>query len=236
MHHFLYITRLKNSSKYYVGRHSTTNINDTYFGSGKWIKSIQDKSALYREIVQFCDNEKELKQKEKILIETHINNKDCMNFNENSCGFSSKNNPMKLESNRRKTSIRMTENNITKNGHTAETKEKISYYMKHNNPTKDPAVRQKISDNLKGKNVGKVRSQELKDFFSKQRKEKYARGELVPTYGFLGKKHSKEYKEKMSNIFKNKPDVECVYCGLKMKKQQHSRWHGEKCKMNRLNV
>jgi hypothetical protein len=39
MRHIIYkITNMVNG-KYYVGRHSTTDINDGYMGSGIWIKN-----------------------------------------------------------------------------------------------------------------------------------------------------------------------------------------------------
>lgn len=95
MFHFVYKT-YSSSGYYYYGRHSTTNINDGYFGSGKWIRSIKDKSKLKREIVLFCENYEELLKKEEEYISMYINDPKCMNFNENSAGFSSVNNPNKL--------------------------------------------------------------------------------------------------------------------------------------------
>jgi len=55
MQHFIYKTT-HISGKYYIGRHSTENINDGYLGSGKWVKSIKDKSKLSREILEYCDD------------------------------------------------------------------------------------------------------------------------------------------------------------------------------------
>ena len=57
MKHFIYKTTHVNG-KYYIGRHSTENINDGYIGSGKWPISIKDKSSLTREIIEFVDNDK----------------------------------------------------------------------------------------------------------------------------------------------------------------------------------
>jgi hypothetical protein len=72
------------------------NIDDGYFGSGKWIGSIKDKSQLKRDIELFCETFEELLIKEKEYISKHINDPKCMNFNENPVGFSSINNPNKL--------------------------------------------------------------------------------------------------------------------------------------------
>jgi hypothetical protein len=52
------------SGKYYVGRHSTNNINDGYIGSGKWVRNIKDKSKLSKKILEYFDNFEELKKAE----------------------------------------------------------------------------------------------------------------------------------------------------------------------------
>jgi hypothetical protein len=95
MFHFVYKT-YSPSGFYYYGRHSTTNIDDGYLGSGKWVRSIKDKSKLKREIVLFCENIQELMKKEEEYIGKYINNPFCMNFNEKSIGFSIINNPNTL--------------------------------------------------------------------------------------------------------------------------------------------
>lgn len=95
MHHFIYKT-YSSSGLYYYGRHSTLIIDDNYFGSGKWVRSIKDKSKLKRNIELFCETFEELLIKEKEYISKHINDPKCMNFNENPIGFSSINNPNKL--------------------------------------------------------------------------------------------------------------------------------------------
>ncbi len=64
MFHYLYITT-HGDGRYYVGRHSTKNMDDGYLGSGKWVRSIKDRSSLQRMIVDFFDNEEELKSAEK---------------------------------------------------------------------------------------------------------------------------------------------------------------------------
>jgi len=95
MYHIIYKT-VSTSGLYYYGRHSTDNLNDGYLGSGKWIRTIKDKSTLKREIILFCESFDELLLKETEYIRNHINDPKCMNFNENSVGFSSVNNPNKL--------------------------------------------------------------------------------------------------------------------------------------------
>ena len=77
------------SGKYYVGRHSTSNIDDGYMGSGKWVKSVTDRSSLKKTILQFCEDEFEVKSAEQQLLDTHVGLPNCMNFNNRSSGWAS---------------------------------------------------------------------------------------------------------------------------------------------------
>jgi len=95
MYHFIYKT-YSPSGLYYYGRHTTNNLNDGYFGSGKWVRSVKDKSTLKRDIILFCENQEELLKKEEEYILKYINDPNCMNFNEKSVGFSILNNPNTL--------------------------------------------------------------------------------------------------------------------------------------------
>ena len=128
MYHFIYKTT-SNSGKYYIGRHSTKNLNDGYFGSGKWVRSLKDKTILTREILLFCD-EFELKNNEKILLEENIGKEGCMNFNLSPVGFSSGQlNPAHKQEEKERRSLRA---------------------LGDLNPSKRPEVREKMSESQKG--------------------------------------------------------------------------------------
>jgi hypothetical protein len=94
MKHFIYkITHT--SGKYYIGRHSTENLDDGYIGSGRWPRSIKDKSTLTREILEFVDDPETLKQREGEYLAEHYGKPNCMNQNINPVGFGAgENNPM----------------------------------------------------------------------------------------------------------------------------------------------
>jgi len=88
IYHFIYKTKHKNG-KYYIGRHSTYNINDGYIGSGKWVKSIKNKKELSREILQYTDSFDDLLILEDEIIKQCIDDEYCMNYLCSSRGFPS---------------------------------------------------------------------------------------------------------------------------------------------------
>lgn len=90
-YHYVYKTILAGSDKYYIGRHSTDNedfLNEDYFGSGRWVKSIKDKSRLSKIILETYDTYEELCIGEEKYILEHIHDKpNCMNVLMSSGGF-----------------------------------------------------------------------------------------------------------------------------------------------------
>ena len=64
------ITNIKNK-KFYIGKHQTTNIDDSYFGSGiALLKAIKKygKENFKREILYIFDSEIDMNQKEKEIV------------------------------------------------------------------------------------------------------------------------------------------------------------------------
>lgn len=94
MKHFIYKTTHTNG-KYYVGRHSTDNVDDGYLGSGKWPRSIKDKKSLTREILEYTDSIESLKILESRYLSEHWGKPGCMNMSSDPVGFDTDNNPMK---------------------------------------------------------------------------------------------------------------------------------------------
>jgi hypothetical protein len=94
MKHFIYKTIHKNG-KYYIGRHSTDNIDDGYIGSGKWPLSIKDKTSLTREILEYAESFAEVKELERKYLAENFGKPNCMNRTPDPIGFDTDNNPMK---------------------------------------------------------------------------------------------------------------------------------------------
>jgi hypothetical protein len=93
-YHFIYKTTHQNG-KYYIGRHSTDDLDDGYIGSGRWPSSIKDRSTVSREILEFADDQDTLKQREGEYLREHYGQPGCMNATSDPVGFDTENNPMK---------------------------------------------------------------------------------------------------------------------------------------------
>ena len=83
-YHYIYkITCLKNG-RYYIGMHSTDNLEDGYMGGGKRIKNSvkkHGKDAHRKEILEFFENRELLRQREiQIINEDLLNDPLCMNL------------------------------------------------------------------------------------------------------------------------------------------------------------
>lgn len=229
MYHFIYKTSSSNG-RYYVGRHSTSNLDDGYLGSGKWVRSVKDKSILSREILKFFDSVELLKEAEAALVAKHLGEEGCMNFSNSACGFSSGDlNPAKLAEERERRSARISGDN---------------------NPAKRPEVAEKISAALKGRparNKGIPHTQDARDAISKartgckysdegraklseSRKAQYENGErCVPS--FKGHTHSEETRKLLKERASNRERLVCPHCEIEAAPGNYKRWHGENCKL-----
>lgn len=82
--HFLYKTTNIINGSYYIGIHSTDDINDGYFGSGIILKKSINKYGLENfkiEIIEFVSSREELKKREnEIVNENLLSDNLCMNL------------------------------------------------------------------------------------------------------------------------------------------------------------
>jgi len=90
-YHFLYKTTNKFNNKFYIGVHSTFNLNDRYLGSGYRLnKDIErfGKSQYEREILEFFDTrEKAYKREKEVVNETLMKNWYCLNVAEGGSNY-----------------------------------------------------------------------------------------------------------------------------------------------------
>ena len=89
MDHIIYKITNNINGKYYIGKHSTTNINDGYLGSGKLLKAAINKygkDKFSKEILFKCNTEHEaLKIEKKLVTEKVV--KDPNSYNVTLGGF-----------------------------------------------------------------------------------------------------------------------------------------------------
>ena len=83
-YHYIYKTTCNVNCKFYIGMHSTENINDGYLGSGRRLWNSIDyhgKENHKKEIIEFCLNRDELKKREREIVNVDlINDQFCMNL------------------------------------------------------------------------------------------------------------------------------------------------------------
>jgi hypothetical protein len=83
-YHYIYKTTCKVTGKFYVGMHSTDNLEDGYLGSGKRLwRSIRKhgKEKHEREILEFLADRSSLKAREKEIVnEQFLEDPMCMNL------------------------------------------------------------------------------------------------------------------------------------------------------------
>ena len=83
-YHFIYKTTNLLSGRYYIGMHSTDDLNDGYLGSGTYLKRSINKHGKENhsiEILEFVNSRKELAAREKEIVSLQeIAKKKCMNL------------------------------------------------------------------------------------------------------------------------------------------------------------
>ena len=161
--YYVYKTEHRETSEYYFGRckcRTKEPITDGYFGSGNWVKSIEDKSLLSKVIIAEFDNIEDASAVELALINDCISDALCMNLKKaSSGGMSGKTHTEEVKS-------KMSDNRSGENNsrfgktHTEETKAKQS--ASHIGKTLSKETKSKIS----AANIGKTLSKETKSKIS----------------------------------------------------------------------
>jgi hypothetical protein len=74
-YHYIYKTTCKVTGKFYVGMHSTDNLDDGYLGSGKILRysiSKHGQENHHLEILKLCSSRAELKQREREVVNKEL--------------------------------------------------------------------------------------------------------------------------------------------------------------------
>jgi group I intron endonuclease len=83
-YHFIYKTTNLINNKFYIGMHSTANLNDGYLGSGKKLRySIRKygKENFSTQVLEFLPDRESLKKREKEIVnERFIQDENCLNL------------------------------------------------------------------------------------------------------------------------------------------------------------
>jgi len=83
-YHFIYKTTNLLTGRYYIGMHSTDDLNDGYMGSGKRLRYSVNKYGKENhkvEVLEFFKSRDELKKREKEVVTfNEIAKEDCMNL------------------------------------------------------------------------------------------------------------------------------------------------------------
>jgi ferredoxin-like protein FixX len=228
MYHYIYKT-VSESGLYYIGRHSTLNLDDEYLGSGIWIRKQKDKKKLKKTILEYCDSFEELLEKERRYIQECINDESNMNFNDSSVGAATgKLNISHRLDVKEKLRKRMTEDNPMKKGHSDEAKEKIRHSMVGElNHFFGKSHSQSIKKMIGEKNKGKVWTDEQKQNLSELRKKQFKNQK--PSY-LVCVSHTEETKDKIRQSALNRKKIECPYCKMLCSPNTAKRWHYDNCK------
>lgn len=88
--HFIYKTTCLATNKFYVGMHSTDNMDDGYLGSGIWMRRALKKygsAGFVREVLELLPDRKSLRDREKeIVTEDLLKDPLCKNMTEGGSG------------------------------------------------------------------------------------------------------------------------------------------------------
>jgi hypothetical protein len=164
-YHFIYKTTNLLSGRYYIGMHSTDNLDDGYLGSGNRLKLAirkYGKNNFIRVIIEFCESREELRNKEsEIITLEEVAKKECMNLAvggkggfTNSGGPKSFSNKMKIDNEFRKKHSLISSERMKKTHSEGKIKYNTFLGKKHSEETK-----KKMSQSKKGKQLGKNNSQ-----------------------------------------------------------------------------
>lgn len=167
IYHTVYKITNHITKKYYIGAHTTSNLDDGYMGSGVYLKRAQLKYGIEnfsKEVLHICDSEEEMFQQEKNLVEV---GERTYNVMEGGCGgWSYARSKITKETHKKVSDTMKTEEYRHKTKHLREASSKRIKKL-HD----DPKAREKQKESLKRKmndpewidTVGKERARKISE-------------------------------------------------------------------------
>jgi hypothetical protein len=230
MYYTIYQTTNLLNGKKYIGKHITSDLHDSYLGSGMLlIKSIKKhgKENFKKEILFVFDNEKDMNEKEKeILTENILNNLNYYNIAAGGQGGAIvmiPGHPLYESTKKRLSDAQQKRSGdisrITKENHKLK---KVGMYGKNQTEYQKKTV----SEMFKGVPKSKESVQKQKESIRKTMSD--------PNYTHpnTGRKASPETSKKMSEAIKNRPKKSCPHCDKTLDPANFVRYHGDKCKFH----
>lgn len=182
-YHFIYKITCVVTGRFYIGMHSTDNVSDGYYGSGKELRKSIARYGLvnhHKNIVQHCETRADLKMLERHIVdEKLLTDPMCMNRTIGGEGGPTRRGMHHTEKSKKRTSIALMGHKVSD-----ETKSKIGAKSKGRGKGKPLSIehRKKISDKVRGlpsKLIGRPRPDEVRKKISESWKR---RSLLHPRY------------------------------------------------------
>ena len=234
MYYTIYETTNTLNGMKYIGKHITNDLNDEYIGSGLYLKNAilkYGKENFHREILHIFDNEQDMENKEKELVNREIiSNKNYYNISLGGQGGVTvlyEGHPL-YDSVCRKLSVAQQKrkkdaSEITKELHK---QKRVGMYGK-----KQSEKQKRIVSEL---NKGKPKSEKTKAKHLKSIMDTFnSPGYIHPN---TGKKATPEQLLKMSEETKNRPKKTCEHCNKTLDGANYAKYHGDKCKHRTLDM
>ena len=80
MKHYIYKTTFTETGEYYIGKHSTSKLNDNYVGSGLALTKEKLSEPFTHEILEYCETSDLAYEREKVIIgNLYLTDELCLN-------------------------------------------------------------------------------------------------------------------------------------------------------------